>query len=263
MKIAFSGNEKCSISNMLVMALAIHSQCNGSVLLIDASFRKTYLEDAFKGEDNLYIKEEAYYGIKEGMDYMLYRMNTGAYNSSFTKEGVTYITSDFAYVKSAVRGNIYEYRQNFKEHAAKLLDEWSREFDFVMIRCDDVTSEFASHIIDCCDVCVACFEQAQLRNSTDIIYKINKKRHFFIMVGQVIGDLHNEKQFLTRICRINEDKIAYIPYNSFFDVRTRAGRILKFFNSENSESSNSLLVEEFIKQTKFVLHKFRKWLEAI
>ena len=65
MKIAFSGNEKCSISNMLVMALAIHSQCNGSVLLIDASFRKTYLEDAFKGEDNLYIKEEAYYGIKK------------------------------------------------------------------------------------------------------------------------------------------------------------------------------------------------------
>lgn len=260
MKIAFIGEQKCSISNMLALALTIYSESNKSILIVDAGFRKTDLEDAFRGDTGFFLREEDYYGIREGMDYFLYRMRTGPYNSVFTKEGATFVTERLAFIKSAIKGDEYQYESQINQFIDRLLDEWDREFDLVLVKCDKLLSDNTKEIINRSDVCVACFAHDYIMKSSEELYKISQKKIFYILVGQVIGSCNDESKLLINICRVNENKIGLIPYNPYFEKKISDGGILKLFVDKKGRKAS---VEIFLEQMKLILHRFRKWLEEI
>ena len=107
---------------------------------------------------------------------------------------------------------------------------------------------------------MASFGHENLVRYKDKIYEISKKKLFYILIGQVIGNCEAEKKFLTNICRINEDKIGMIPYNPYFEIKTDTGKLFNLFNDEKGKKA---LNQEFIRQMRVVLHRFRKYLEEI
>lgn len=260
MIIAFIGDEKCCMANMIAFALTLYCESGKSILLADTGFGRTCLDEAFNDEDNMFVKEEAYYGIREGMDYLLYRMDSGHFDEKSVKEGVTYVTSDFAYVKCAIKGTCDKYEKNLLTHFESMSKKLLEVFDVVIVRCKNTADNFTNDIIKCCNVCIACFTYEMVMRDRTLIYNVCSNNCTYVMVTDVAGDCRREKNKIANACRVDERKFGLVPYNPYFDVRLKKGGLIKLFSSKNLKKAS---FDEFYRQMQNVLYSFRKWLEDL
>lgn len=260
MKIAFLGDESCVGAGMLALALTIYRQEGKSILMADADFASSRLEDAFSRERNVYVKEESYYGIREGMDYFLYRMEHGGCTPSVVKEGVTYLTENFAYVRAAFWGKETDYLRKMKKYARTFLEQWNRAFDLVMMAGERDAAGCFEEIRGCCDACVLCLEYDGIWRNLRTYERILQESHCYVLIGRVVGDFGEIRRQIVGNFRVSEDRFAFLPYNSYYEMRLSQGNLYELFASGGVKRG---LFPDFLAKMERTSQCFMRWLEEM
>lgn len=253
MKIAFIGDDDGSLQNMLLFGLSLYLSRNISVVLLDMDFMTSDLEDSFKMDNISYVKEEAYFAIREGMDYLLYRCSQNMMNSAVVREGATYILPGFAVVKTALQGSETEYIKNITENIAVIMDKMEEEFSLVFVKCNrmiynNIGCNFDAGVLNICH---------DKLNEIDLISNYYRQKCLFLIIVQVIGDCHFVRDVLVRQSRIISDNVAVLPFNPRIEIKIDSGNILNFF----TKKTNTLYDKIFFSEMENALFKFIKFLE--
>jgi len=254
MKIAFIGDSNCTLQNMLIFGIAESMFYDEKVLLLDLEFRGLKLENAFREEKHSFIKEEAYYEIKEGLDYLLYRCNQGIVSSQIIREGVTFINDKLAIVKSALRGDFIEYSENINRNIGLLLKEFEKNFSIILVKSDLGIFHKNIAFFDTCIKNV--YHDNIYRNSVSKNREI-LKNDMFIIIGQALGDCDKEKIYINRNYRVNLENFGLLPYNSRVDMKMESGRLLDIFK----EQGNGKIDSEFVCAVNKLVFLFKQWAE--
>lgn len=254
MKIAFIGDNETVLQNMLSFGIAESLFYDEKVLLFDLQFRHTKLEDAFRKEKNLFLKEESYYEIKEGLDYLLYRSNQGILTNEIIREGVTFYGEKIAIVKSALRGDFNEYNIDINNNIEFMLEQFQKEFSIILVKSD---MKFFRKNSGCFDTYIKNILHDNIYKNSVYRNRDILKDDVFTIIGQVFGDYKKEKDYINDNYRTNSENLALIPYNLRVDMNFETGKILDAFNKNTMKISDT----EFIDAVNNVVFLFSQWFE--
>lgn len=260
MVIAFIGKEN-NTRNLLALSLSFYQLFAAKMLLFEGRFMKLGMEAAFSGEKSCYIKDASIAGMKEGMDYLIYRSRQGLLNPLVLREGLTYLAPDFAYVKAAVHGKRQKYINYFQLHYKKMRQLFEKRFDYVMVDCGGGQGQIEETIVRSSDVVVYNADLEEFMKKQQFpqwLYLHKPTFYLFDYTGA------HEKELLVKAknyYRMDLQQMAALPMDASFLSKMENGAVWNY-GQRARYSRHNYWTEEFLRKSDKAAVLLMNFIEA-
>lgn len=258
MTLAFIGEED-NTQNMLSISLTFHQLYARKLLLFNGGFMKIGVENAFLGERSCYIKDESIAGMREGMDYLIYRSRQGLLNPLVMREGLTYLAPDFAYIKAAIHGKRQNYIKYFNLHYKKMRLLFEKRFEYVMADCGSGCGQVEEQIIRHSDVIIYNANLDDFLNKPLFPQWLYLHKPVFYLFGHDDFYEQDKLEKVKKAYRMDSSQIAVIPSNTVFLSKMESGMAWNYFQNAK-QRAHSYLTEEFLKKADLAAEQLMKFL---